>query len=48
MPVRRITEVVDDLLPLEEKISQPSQTEEVKVSSESAPQGQSQSKQEVT
>ena len=48
MPVRRITEVVDDLLPLEEKISQPSQAEEVKVSSESAPQGQSQSKQEVT
>ena len=39
MPVRRLTEVVDQPLHLEVRTPQPKQTEEVKEASDLAPQG---------
>ena len=39
MPVRRLTEVVDEPLHLEVRTPQPKQTEEVKEASDLAPQG---------
>jgi hypothetical protein len=39
MPVRRLTEVVDEPLDIEVRTPQPNQTEEVKEASDLAPQG---------
>lgn len=39
MPVRRLTEVVDEPLHLEVRTPQPDQTEQVKEESDLAPQG---------